>query len=65
MASKKPKAAPADNEKLYDVLSKLDYNFTLYEPGDQVALDAEAAAPLIAQRVVCLPRPAATETKAD
>jgi hypothetical protein len=53
MATKKqPRRAAAEGETAYEVLSNLDYDGELYKPGDQVALDAAAAAELMALRVV-------------
>jgi hypothetical protein len=51
--SKKP--APATGEAVFEVLSRLDHNGEIYEPGDQVALDTENAEVLIKQRVVRVP----------
>jgi hypothetical protein len=54
-------AAPAEGQTTYDVLSRLDFDGTIYEAGDQVALDDETAADLI--KVNCVR--AAAAPKAD
>ena len=61
MARNKKPAPAAEGESMYEVLSRLEHDCTIYEVGDSVALDAEAAAPLVTQRVI---KPAAAEKPA-
>jgi hypothetical protein len=62
MATKKqPRRAATEGDSAYEVLSNLDYDGELYKPGDEVTLDAAAAAELMALRVV---KPVAAEKPA-